>query len=92
MQTRIITLTAARTYIGQHTIEIPSWCRNDRFRGIVAHGGATARILSERMVFGRLQGTGLALPLVSDAKDTSIQVDFPLTDITDALRADGLLF
>jgi hypothetical protein len=92
MHTRIITLTAARTYIGQHTIEIPSWCWNDRFRGIVANGGATARILSDRMVFGRLQGTGLALPLVSDTKDQSIQVDFPLTELADALRADGLMF
>ncbi|WAC18844.1 hypothetical protein OVA24_16560 [Luteolibacter sp. SL250] len=90
--TRIITLTASRIYVGQHTVEVPAWLLNDRFRAFVAHGGATSRLFAERMTFGRLHGTGLAAPLVSDARDTTVPVDFPLTDITDALRADGLNF
>ncbi|MBK1884136.1 hypothetical protein JIN85_17075 [Luteolibacter pohnpeiensis] len=88
--TRIVTITAARTYVAQHTIEIPDFCRNDRLRGIVANGGATARLLSERMVFGRIIGTGLAQCLVSDS-DAS-PADFPLSDLAAHLRKDGFKF
>jgi len=89
-ETRIVSITAARTYIGQHTIEIPSFCRNDRFRGIVIHGGSTARYLANRMIFGRVQGTGLARPVVSDSQ---VQTpDFPLDEIRQLLREDGFIF
>lgn len=91
LKTRIVTITAARTYVGQHTIEIPDFCRNDRLRNIIALGGHTARFLGKRMVFGRLLGTGLARPLVSDAQG-ALQADFPLADISAFLREDGFMF
>lgn len=75
----------ARTYIGQHTVELPSFCRDDRFRSIVAGGGATTRFLAERMIFGRLQGAGLACPLITDARAKGgelIVPDFALSDIS----------
>ena len=90
LETRIVSLTAARTYVGQHTIEIPVFCPNARFRGIVIHGGSTARFLSNRMTFGRVQGIGLACPVVSDSQ---VQTpDFPLDEIRQFLREDGFVF
>lgn len=89
--TRIIQLTAALTYVGQATIEIPSWCRNDRFRAIIAQDGATARLVSESIVFGRVQGMGLAAALVSDPK-TQAAPDLDLATIAACLRQDGFIF
>jgi hypothetical protein len=90
-QTRIVVLTAVRTYVGQHTVEIPAFCRNDRFRGIVAGGGATARFLAGKMRFDGLLGTGLAQPFVTDAK-ADHAADFDLSEIAACLRADGFIF
>lgn len=93
MKTRIVQLTASRIFVGQHLVEIPSFCLNDRFRAIVAHGGATSRVLSARMNFGRVVGTGLAQPLVSDLRtDAPILPDIPFIDIASALREDGFIY
>jgi hypothetical protein len=94
LQTRIILLTAARTYVGQHTLEIPAWCRDERLKELVAGGGATARHLATHMRFDRVQGTGLALPVISPAKPgtEAIIPDFNFADLAPLLREDGFIF
>ncbi|MFT3989970.1 MAG: hypothetical protein QM680_01035 [Luteolibacter sp.] len=91
MGTRIIQLTASRVFVGQHTIEIPDFCRNERFQGIVARGGSTARFLSNHMAFARVHGTGLAQPFVSTPAGIAMP-DFCLADISACLREDGFHF
>lgn len=90
-ETRIIRLTAARTYIGQVTIEVPSWCRNERLLAIVANGGATTRYLGPTMQFGGIIGTGLATPIISDLNGSQA-AEIRLADIAVHLRQDGLIF
>jgi hypothetical protein len=91
MNTRVVTLTAARTYVGQITIEIPVFCPNDRLRGLIAGGSQLTRFLTGEMTFGRVVGTGLANPVVTDFRGSSVS-DLPLSLIAPHLRSSGFHF
>lgn len=94
MQTRLIQLTASRVFLGQCVLQIPAHCPPIRIAGIVAHGGATARLLSARMAFPAIRGTGLAAPYVSPLPERDLTADdIPLSgDLYAALQADGYQF
>lgn len=91
MKTHIIQFTAVRSYVGQTTIELPSYCPPGRFEAIVSSGGAVARQLASQIQFGRIIGTGLANPYARKLDDAK-QAEIDLASIRDAMARDGFKF
>ena len=91
MSTRPVTITATRCYLGQIVVTIPDFCRDERLCGIIRAGGATARLLTGRIAFAPIVGTGLASAYVQSARPM-IPSQLSLSDLSAALRQDGLTF
>jgi hypothetical protein len=98
-KTKVMIVTACRSYLGQTVIEVPLWLSEQRVRGIIRHGGALASYFARNVRFDRIQGTGLANCVVTDWRPNwhpeyreAPQPEHKFGDISDALRVDGLIF
>lgn len=91
MQSHPVTITATRCYLGQIVVQVPDWLFDRRLTGIIRAGGATAAMLTRRVSFDRIAGTGLATCLCNSAK-AGAQAQISLEEIAPYLRADGICF
>jgi hypothetical protein len=91
--TRLLRLTATRCYLGQGLLQVPAWCPPERMLGLVAQGGALARLLARTIAFDRLDGTGLARTHITAATAAMRgETVIPLDAIRDAMHRDGYRF